>query len=87
MTFLRLLSQEGHQNFTYTCINSAAWFNANLNNFKSAVKLLGENEEEIAYENPSLSPNVLSDGCRVSVLNLVLKNYFILFLLTYSLSF
>lgn len=65
MTFLRLLSQEGHQNFTYTCINSAAWYNVNSNNFKSAVKLLGENEEEIAYENPSLSPNVLSDGCRV----------------------
>lgn len=85
MTFLRLLSQEGHQNFTYTCINSAAWYNSNSNNFKSAVKLLGENEEEIAYENPSLSPNVLSDGCRVSIIinhysiiNYLINKYYII---------
>ena len=25
LTFLRLLSKEAYQNFTYTCINSAAW--------------------------------------------------------------
>jgi collagen type V/XI/XXIV/XXVII alpha len=25
LTFLRLMSSEAHQNFTYTCINSAAW--------------------------------------------------------------
>lgn len=67
MTFLRLLSQEGHQNFTYTCINSAAWFNTNSKNYKSAIKLLGENEDEISYGTPNLTPNVLSDGCRVNI--------------------
>ena len=25
MTFLRLLSEQGRQNFTYSCLNSAAW--------------------------------------------------------------
>merc|ERR1712241_957416 len=28
LTFLRLLSNEAYQNFTYTCINSAAWYDA-----------------------------------------------------------
>ena len=26
LTFLRLMSSQAHQNFTYTCINSAAWY-------------------------------------------------------------
>lgn len=65
MTFLRLLSQEGYQNFTYSCINSAAWFNSNTNDYSTAIKLLGENEEEISYESPLIKPSILADGCKV----------------------
>merc|ERR1712071_353656 len=28
LTFLRLMSQNAYQNFTYTCLNSAAWYDA-----------------------------------------------------------
>jgi collagen type V/XI/XXIV/XXVII alpha len=64
MTFLRLLSQEAYQNFTYTCINSAAWFNLKTNNHDMAIKLLGENETEFSAE--GIRPSVLVDGCKVS---------------------
>ena len=64
MTFLRLLSQEAYQNFTYTCINSAAWFNLKTNNHDMAIKLLGENETEFSTE--GIKPSVLTDGCKVS---------------------
>lgn len=67
MTFLRLLSQEGYQNFTYKCINSAAWFNAELKNFDSAIKFLGDNEMEIGYDTDKLKPNILVDGCKVTL--------------------
>lgn len=66
MTFLRLLSEEGYQNFTYKCINSAAWFNAELKNFDSAIKFMGDNEMEIGYDTDKLKPNVLVDGCEVN---------------------
>lgn len=65
MTFLRLLSQEGYQNFTYSCINSAAWFNSKTNDYSTAIKLLGENEEEISYESPQVKPAIIADGCKV----------------------
>lgn len=65
MTFLRLLSQDVYQNFTYTCINSAAWYNTKTYSYDSALKLLGENEVEISYESNVLRPNVLIDGCKV----------------------
>jgi collagen type V/XI/XXIV/XXVII, alpha len=65
MTFLRLLSQEGYQNFTYTCMNSVAWYDTKNNNHNLSVKLLGENEVEIGSENTAQRPNVLFDGCKV----------------------
>jgi collagen type V/XI/XXIV/XXVII alpha len=65
MTFLRLLSQEAYQNFTYTCINSAAWFNLKTNNHDMAIKLLGENEIEFGTE--GIRPSVVVDGCKVSI--------------------
>lgn len=65
MTFLRLLAQDGYQTFTYTCINSAAWYNSKLDNYDSAIKLLGENEMEIGYNiSGNVRPNVLKDGCK-----------------------
>lgn len=62
MTFLRLLSQEVHQNFTYTCMNSVAWFNSKKESYDDSVRLLGENDVEIGYDTP-LKPTILSDGC------------------------
>lgn len=64
MTFLRLLSQDAYQNFTYTCINSAAWYNQKANNYDFAVKLMGEDEFEFGME--TIKPNVLVDGCKVN---------------------
>lgn len=63
MTFLRLLSQEAYQNFTYTCINAAAWHNQKADNYDLAIKLLGENEVEFGYD--GVKPVLLSDGCKV----------------------
>lgn len=83
MTFLRLLSQEGHQNFTYTCINSAAWYNPKLKNHKSAIKLLGENEEEISYENTAMTPNILSDGCRVRAFDFIIVCKYFFYLIIF----
>jgi collagen type V/XI/XXIV/XXVII, alpha len=64
MKFLRLLSQESYQNFTYTCMNSVAWFNSNHENYESSLKFLGDNDIEIGYESHGVKPTVLVDGCR-----------------------
>lgn len=37
MTFLRLLSQKAHQNFTFTCVNSAAWYNQRTFNYDQVL--------------------------------------------------
>lgn len=62
MTFLRLLSQEAYQNFTYTCMNSVAWFNSRYENFDKSIRLLGENEIEIGHDTP-IKPMIIKDGC------------------------
>lgn len=62
MTFLRLLSQTGYQNFTYTCINSSAWYNEKTHKHDMAIKFLGDNEQEFGYD--KIKPSVLLDGCR-----------------------
>lgn len=62
MTFLRLLSYEAYQNFTYTCINAAAWYNAKTHKHDMAIKLLGDNNQEFSYA--SIKPIVVSDGCK-----------------------
>lgn len=64
MKFLRLLSEESYQNFTYTCMNSVAWFNSNSENFDSSIKFLGANDAEIGYETLGVKPTILTDGCR-----------------------
>ena len=64
MTFLRLMSTEAYQNFTYTCINSAAWYDARSSNYNNAIKLLGENEDE--FTAGTNKPLVLHDGCKVA---------------------
>jgi hypothetical protein len=65
LTFLRLLSQDAYQNFTYTCINSAAWYSLKSYNYESAIKLLGENDQEFSTD--GLQPTILVDGCKVNI--------------------
>jgi collagen type V/XI/XXIV/XXVII alpha len=62
MTFLKLLSQEAHQNFTYTCINSAAWYNDKTNKHDMSIKFLGENDHE--FSRVKTKPHVVTDGCQ-----------------------
>lgn len=62
MTFLKLLSQEAYQNFTYTCLNSVAWFNNKTFKYDLAIKLRGENGQEFSYE--KIKPFIIEDGCK-----------------------
>lgn len=64
LTFLRLLSQEAHQNFTYLCTNSIAWFDQEANNYDLSIRILGENGQEFSPK--ILKPLVLLDGCKVN---------------------
>lgn len=73
MTFLRLLSQDAYQNFTYTCINSAAWYNLKTESFDMAIKLLGENEVEFGID--GIKPNIINDDCKVSIYIYVISYY------------
>lgn len=61
-TFLRLMSTEAYQNFTYTCINSAAWYDNQAASYKNSIKLLGDNED--VFSSQRNKPNVLLDGCK-----------------------
>ena len=77
MTFLRLLSKEAHQNMTYTCINSVAWYDNQARNYDKSVRLMGSNDDEFsAIQN---KPNVENDGCKFggreskTVFNIVTK--------------
>ncbi|EAA02247.3 AGAP012765-PA, partial [Anopheles gambiae str. PEST] len=64
MTFLRLLSQEAYQNFTYACMNSVAWYSTKDESYDNAIRFLGENEIDIGYDNSKIKPTVLVDGCK-----------------------
>ena len=64
--FLRMLSLEASQNFTYTCINSVAWYDNVARGYSKAIKLLGDNDDEFsAVQN---KPQVSNDGCRVNLM-------------------
>lgn len=62
LNFLRLLSQEAYQNFTYTCINSIAWYNILNFNYNSSIRLLGANEDEFSYT--GIKPQIVMDTCK-----------------------
>lgn len=64
MTFLQLLSQEVYQNFTYTCMNSVAWYNSNnpTNGYDLSLRLLGDNDDEFSYN--GFKMQVVLDGCK-----------------------
>lgn len=61
MTFLRLLSSNAYQNFTYTCVQSKAWFDEDNLNHNKAIKLMGQDEQIFSID--TIKPNVLTDGC------------------------
>uniref|UniRef100_A0A8C7Q7R6 Collagen, type XI, alpha 2 n=1 Tax=Oncorhynchus mykiss TaxID=8022 RepID=A0A8C7Q7R6_ONCMY len=61
--FLRLLSVQARQNFTYHCHRSVAWADRTANNgHKRALHFQGANDEDLSYET---SPYIkaLVDGC------------------------
>lgn len=61
MTFLRLLSSYAYQNFTYSCVQSKAWFDDEQLNHDKAIKLMGEDEQIFSID--TIKPEVLIDGC------------------------
>lgn len=66
LTFLRLLSTEASQNFTYHCKNSIAYMDQASGNLKKALLLQGSNDVEIRAEgNSRFTYSVLEDGCKV----------------------
>lgn len=73
LTFLRLLSTEASQNFTYHCKNSIAYMDQASGNLKKALLLQGSNDVEIRAEgNSRFTYSVLEDGCKVGVqLNMI----------------
>lgn len=75
MNFLRILSEEARQNFTYTCINSVAWYSAKQDGYDLSLKLMTANEMEIGYDTTSPSITVIADGCRVSALFMMIKEW------------
>lgn len=65
--FLRLLSLQAHQTFTYHCHHSVAWAdNTAANRYQRALRFLAANEDELSHET---SPYIkaLTDGCSVSL--------------------
>lgn len=73
LTFIRLMSTQAYQNFTYTCLNSAAWYDSAAGSYGSAIKLQGENEVEFSAE--MNKPNILMDGCKVNMDEIIIRVY------------
>ena len=71
LSFLRMLSLEATQNFTYTCLNSVAWYDNDNRGYEKSLKLLGDNDDEFSAMHNK--PNVIEDGCRVKNLHFSTK--------------
>lgn len=68
LTFLKLLSAMGKQTFTYTCQNSAGWYDSATRSHQYALRLRGSNDEELSQaKTPFLQ--ALYDGCQVGPLH------------------
>lgn len=65
LTFLKLLSARARQDFTYTCQNSAGWFDSSSRSYKYALRFRGSNGEELT-EAQSPFIKAVHDGCQVS---------------------
>uniref|UniRef100_A0A8D0D0D5 Collagen, type V, alpha 3a n=1 Tax=Sander lucioperca TaxID=283035 RepID=A0A8D0D0D5_SANLU len=65
LTFLKLLSATAKQSFTYTCQNSAGWFDSTSRSYQFALRFRGSNDEELTQaKSPFIS--AVHDGCQVS---------------------
>lgn len=64
MTFLKLLSATAKQDFTYTCQNSASWFDSASGSYQHALRFRGSNEEELTQANSPFIKAVY-DGCQL----------------------
>lgn len=63
LTFLKLLSATAKQSFTYTCQNSAGWFDSTSLSYHHALRFRGSNDEELTQ---AKSPFIkaVHDGCQ-----------------------
>lgn len=64
LTFLRLLSETGKQNFTVSCKNFIAWFDERNNNYEEAMILQGDNEQEFSFESNKSKLKIIKDNCK-----------------------
>lgn len=65
LTFLKLLSATAKQRFTYTCQNSAGWFDSASRSYQHALRFRGSNYEELTQaKSPFI--HAVHDGCQVS---------------------
>uniref|UniRef100_A0A3B4UYF3 Collagen, type V, alpha 3a n=1 Tax=Seriola dumerili TaxID=41447 RepID=A0A3B4UYF3_SERDU len=63
LTFLKLLSATAKQSFTYTCQNSAGWFDNASRSYQRALRFRGSNDEELTQaKSPFI--NAVHDGCQ-----------------------
>ncbi|KAG8006874.1 Collagen alpha-1(XI) chain, partial [Nibea albiflora] len=64
LTFLKLLSATAKQSFTYTCQNSAGWFDSTSRSYQHALRFRGSNDEELTQaKSPFI--NAVHDGCQL----------------------
>ena len=61
--FLRLLSTEGKQTFTYKCVNSIGWEDQANHAMDKAIELMGFNYEVLTHE--SVDIRLIEDTCKV----------------------
>ncbi|CAB1449678.1 unnamed protein product [Pleuronectes platessa] len=63
LTFLKLLSATAKQSFTYTCQNSAGWFDSTSRSHQQALRFRGSNDEELTQaKSPFIT--AVHDGCQ-----------------------
>jgi len=63
MDFLRLLSEEATQRFTYYCSGSVAWMDSTTGDLENSISLVGSNDWE--FETSEFSDKmVVHDGCK-----------------------
>jgi len=61
--FLRLLSSEARQLFTYHCVNSIGWRDSSNGSYAKAIQLMGYNEEILTYGSEDIT--LIEDTCAV----------------------
>lgn len=61
--FLRLLSSTARQKFTYLCVNSVGWENAE-GTYDMAIELLGSNNDVLTADQSIFT--VVEDSCKVT---------------------